>query len=116
MAGHLRVETVGETIRITGGTFSVRDELKAAGARWDPVSKAWTVGKDADISAVMAKKGAEMKALDDAYALYKARPKPVRGYTGRCCAAATSYILGDQGPLCFRCPTHGETRNSYTGD
>jgi hypothetical protein len=114
MAGHLRFETVGETLRITGGTFSVREELKAAGGRWDPVSKAWVVKKDADITAVVTKKEAEMKALDEA--ARAPRPKPVRGYTGPCCAQAKSFTLYEFGPLCFRCDKHGETHNSYTGD
>jgi hypothetical protein len=122
MAGHLRFETRGSTLCITGGTFTVREELKAAGGRWDPIHRAWTVSVDADIRAVIAKKEAELKAMDEAYAKgeaarrerYLSNPRIVKG---RCCAEAVGYYRGGEfGPLCYRCTKHGETINSYTGD
>jgi hypothetical protein len=122
MAGHLRFETRGTTLCITGGTFTVREELKAAGARWDPVARAWTVSGTADISAIIAKKEAELKAMDEAYERAAAARKErimsnPRIIKGRCCAKATAYYRdGEHGPLCYRCEKHGETTNSYTGD
>jgi hypothetical protein len=37
----LTVERVGDRSYVTGKTFAVKDELRAAGGRWDPDRKAW---------------------------------------------------------------------------
>jgi len=34
------------SVAITGNTFSVKDELKALGGRWNPEQKAWMVPDD----------------------------------------------------------------------
>jgi len=38
---------------LVGNTFGIKDQLKAAGARWDGACKAWTFGSWADLESAL---------------------------------------------------------------
>lgn len=53
----ISTETVGARVYVTGNTFAIKNELKAAGCHWDGDRKQWWIGKakQADIAAIVGK-------------------------------------------------------------
>lgn len=108
----------GERVLIKGDTFPLKEEIKAVGGTWDPKARTWSVPKDADLTAVLAKHEAEKERVAGLYKEHRAawRPSPFKN-RGPCCQAATPFTQYDvQGAICYRCKIHGDTINSYTGD
>ena len=133
MAALKTTELADGRIELSGGTFPLRDQIKARGGKWDPVRKVWTVpaGTSLEFSPPPEEKGA---AAGGAGAAPKPKPKPReewshaewqswisafkirnRGRVERCCRHAKD--VGDiYGPSEYSCERHGETRGSYRGD
>jgi hypothetical protein len=124
-------------IELSGPTFEVREEIKAAAvaaggkAMWDAGRKVWTVPAGTVVPVPKPKPreatgGAGGKASTSSksreawtreewqvwIAAFKSRN---RGRVERCCSAARD--VGDiYGPSCYSCERHGETHGSYRGD
>ena len=109
-------------IQLSGGTFGIKDQIRAHGGRWNPAERVWTLPAGTDTAfateAVPVETAAEIYArVSAAVAIYR----PARR-DGRCCSSATAFWpssatdpYAHYGPAHYRCPHHGETRSSYTG-
>lgn len=62
----IRLEEAGRRIYIHGYTYSIRDALRSAGAKWDPDARAWWVG---------ASKRKEIETLIDRMTAKEEEPK-----------------------------------------
>lgn len=62
----MRLETSGQRIYFRDASFAAKDELKRAGARWDPDSKAWWMGaaKRSAAEALVARLDSAARALE----------------------------------------------------
>jgi hypothetical protein len=119
-------------IEVSGNTFPLREEIKAAAvaaggkAMWDAGRKVWTVPAGTVVPvpapAAVVKKAAKPKPKPRSewsreewqmwIAVFKSKN---RGRVERCCDAARD--VGDiYGPSCYSCERHGETHGSYRGD
>ena len=131
MAALKTKELADGRIELSGGTFPLRDQIKARGGKWDPARKVWTVpaGTSLEFGPPPEEKGA---AAGGAGAAPKPKPRAEwtreewqawisafrirnRGRVERCCCHAKD--VGDiYGPSEYSCERHGETRGSYRGD
>ena len=115
-------------IQLSGGTYPLKDQIRALGGRWNPAERVWTLpaGTDTSFTAVpvTAPSGAPSKppalTREEALAIYSrvaaTLAPPVRR-DGRCCASAVAFWPADDlyGPARYRCPHHGERRSNYSG-
>lgn len=101
---------------LSGGTFPLKDQIKAASlaagtaAAWDPAAKTWTVAAGTDLGF--------LKPPAPPPAPRPLPPPPLRrDRLGRCCAAAV-FKLDDvcpQGPMVCVCAAHGTYKSTYAG-
>ncbi len=141
----IKLETLEDgRIRLSGGTFPIKDQIRARGGRWDPAARVWTLPAGTDLAFAGLDKIAEDRALCDRIAaewaakraeearkmeeliayyrasgLAKVAPSiPTR--RGPCCSKAETFWpstdpYAHYGPCHYRCATHGESRDTYTG-
>jgi hypothetical protein len=127
-------------IELSGGTYPLRETIRAHGGRWNPADRVWTLPAGTDMSfvppapaaaAVAAaapprtyvfpvciphkSKPREEWTLEEWHAYVRANYSKNRGYVGACCRHATPYEDHPYGPINYRCEKHGVTRNSYSG-
>lgn len=123
-------------IEISGGTFPLREAIKAAAAAaggkavWDGGRKVWTVPAGTVVPVPAAAPAAAAPPAKKAGTKPKPREEWTReewqtwslafkiknhGRVERCCSAA-EWVGDPYGPTCYSCTRHGETRGSYTGD
>jgi hypothetical protein len=133
MAALKTTELADGRIELSGGTFPLRDQIKARGGKWDPTRKIWTLpaGTSLEFEAPPEEKA---PAVGGAGAAPKPKPKPRaewtreewqawsraysirnRGRVERCCEHA-AWVGDPYGPMEYSCPRHGETKGSYRGD
>lgn len=114
----LNIVNDGETWKITGNTFEFKENIKSMGGKWSPLEKAWrlpiTTAVDSLYEAVKIKQEERVKAYDTW--LYANRFRSQRA--GPCCTKAVCQLNPDdvQGPMIYKCPTHGISSTGYTGD
>lgn len=153
-AAAVMVETLEDgRIQLSGGTYPLKDQIRAHGGRWNPAARVWTLPAGTDTAFV----GVAVAALDvrpkskaeadrelcdrfaAEYAARKAEEKrkfeelvasirasgvviaptvPTR--RGPCCKAAEAFWpdtgpYSHYGPCHYRCPHHGESRDTYSG-
>lgn len=114
-------------IELSGPTFDVREEIKAAAvaaggaAMWDGVRRVWIVPAGTVVPAVPAPapppkpKPREEWSREEWQAWSLAYRVRNRGRVEQCCSHAR--CVGDPyGPSVYACELHGETRGDYTGD
>lgn len=111
-------------IEISGGTFPLREAIKAAAvaaggkAVWDAARKVWTVPAGTVVPPAAKKSGPKPRAewTREEWQVWIAHFKSRNyGRVERCCSAARD--VGDwYGPMHYSCPRHGETKGSYSGD
>ena len=142
MAALKTKELADGRIELSGGTFPLRDQIKARGGKWDPARKVWTVPAGMSLefglphevgkALVGAAGGAGSAAPPPPPPPPKPKPREEwsreewqawigaykirnRGRVERCCCHAKD--VGDiYGPSEYSCERHGETRGSYRGD
>jgi hypothetical protein len=114
-------------IEISGGTFLLREEIKAAAvaaggkAVWDAGRRLWTVPAGTVIPDAAKKvtkptqKPREEWTRDEWQVWSHAFSVRNRGRVERCCSAA-EWVGDPYGPMCYSCVRHGETIGSYRGD
>jgi hypothetical protein len=108
---------------LSGRTFDYKEQIKAAGGKWDPALKTWTLEAAAEQQLMflvpplsVAPKPKPLPREEwtaDQWANYCLRR---RGNVGPCCRHATAKESRPYGPICYNCPRHGYTHNNYTGD
>jgi len=113
-------------IQLAGGTYPIKDQIRAHGGRWNPAERVWTLPAGTDTAfteavAVAAPSGALPKP-ETAAEIYRRVAAAVAPFKapcrdGRCCSAASAFWPTDDpyGPAHYRCPHHGETRATYSG-
>jgi hypothetical protein len=131
MAAHLgiAIKTLEDGKKeLSGKTFDHREQIKAAGGRWDPDRKVWTLPAEAKLDFLPAAQTAPLKAAPQTAPLRPLAREEwsrehwqnyclrQRGNCGPCCKHATAYESRPYGPICYRCPRHGETINNWCGD
>jgi hypothetical protein len=94
-------------IQLSGGTFSIKDQIRARGGRWDPTERVWILPAGTDTTFTVAV--APVAVLP-----------PPRRRDGRCCDAAVAFWPSDDpyahyGPASYRCAAHGVGRSTYSG-
>ena len=106
--------------QVSGRTFDLKEAIKTAKGVWDPATKTWTLPAGVSTDFLVPPPPPKPKAREDwtkeewtAYVLAYRR----RGNIDRCCKNAKTFTQYDeQGPICYDCPRHGKTYNSYCGD
>ncbi len=110
---------------LSGRTFDYKELIKAAGGKWDPATKTWTLEAVAEAGLMflvppppkplplVPKPRAREDWTAEEWTRYCLRK---RGNVGPCCRHATAHESRPYGPICYNCPRHGYTHNSYTGD
>jgi hypothetical protein len=109
-------------IRLSGGTFPIKDQIRARGGRWDPAARVWTLPAGTDTTFIPPPPLTRAEALE----IYYTRVAPAMAAfraprrDGRCCDAAEAYWpstdpYAHYGPCHYRCATHGESRSNYSG-
>jgi hypothetical protein len=114
-------------IQLAGGTYPIKDQIRAHGGRWNPAERVWTLPAGTDTAfiteavPVTAPSGALPKP-ETAAEIYRRVAAAVAPFKapcrdGRCCSAAAAFWPTDDpyGPARYRCPHHGETRSTYSG-
>ena len=109
-------------IQLAGGTYPIKDQIRARGGLWNPAERVWTLpaGTDTAFVAVMpAAAASKPKTAAEIYRRVAAAVAPFKApcRDGRCCSAAAAFWPADDyyGPAHYRCPHHGETRATYSG-
>ena len=109
-------------IELRGGTYPLREAIRAHGGRWNPEARVWTLPAGTDTSFVPVAVPVPVVAAAPAAAAAAARPLVFapRRRDGRCCDTAVAFWPADDpyshyGPAHYRCPHHGEMRSNYTG-
>jgi hypothetical protein len=120
-------------IQLAGGTYPIKDQIRARGGLWNPAERVWTLPAGTDTafvaaaSAATAPRMAVMPAAaaskpETAAEIYRRVAAAVAPFKapcrdGRCCSAAAAFWPADDyyGPAHYRCPHHGETRATYSG-
>jgi hypothetical protein len=121
----IKITTLADgRLELSGGTYDRRTEIRALGGRWNPATKTWTLPAGTDVTSLEKPLPPPPPPPPSTAAAAAAAVPPRirrtgawRGYSGPCCAAATSFSDADNpyGPIHYRCVHHGVTRNSYTG-
>ena len=103
-------------IELSGGTFPLRDQIKARGGKWDPARKVWImpIGTSLDFE-VSKPKTREEWTREEWQTWISAFKIRNRGRVEQCCSHAED-ISDMYGPREYKCEHHGETRGSYRGD
>jgi hypothetical protein len=97
-------------IQLSGPTFALRDQIKARGGRWLPLTergaRVWILPAGTDTTCFLPPPPVAAAPAP----LYRAR-------SGRCCAAATARMddADPYGPLWYVCTAHGSFKSSYSG-
>jgi hypothetical protein len=80
--------------RISGDTFSVKDEIKKRGGRWDPETKSWFVPIDFDDSIVPEKAGSitKRKAIHCGFCHQEGHRRDQCTYTCFSCGAVRDHM------------------------
>jgi len=111
----IKITNTDNGIQLSGATYDRRDAIKAAGGRWDPAARVWTLPTGTDTTFLSV----PLPCLP--------KPKvavvvPIFGWDGlsRCCDQSRGVPIsaGDvQGPWYWSCPCHGKGRvHTYMGD
>jgi hypothetical protein len=120
-------------IQLSGGTYPLREAIRAHGGRWNAEERVWTLPAGTDTSFIPT--GPPPAAPKPKVPKPKTAPAPVkpreewtleewrahvransrRGYIGPCCSHAVGFEEYWQGPIHYRCERHGITRSSYSG-
>lgn len=128
------VETLEDgRIQLSGGTYPLKDQIRAKRGLWNPAERVWTLPAGTDTAfiteavPVIAPSGARSKppalTREEALAIHSrvaAALAPLPRRDGRCCDSAVAFWPADDpyahyGPARYRCGHHGETRSSYSG-
>ena len=122
MAALKTKELADGRIELSGGTFPLRDQIKARGGKWDPARKVWTLPAGASVEFEMPPPPPPPKPKPRAewtraewqawISDFKIRN---RGRVEQCCCHA-KWVGDPYGPMEYSCERHGETRGSYRGD
>ena len=111
-------------VQLSGGTFDIRDQIRARGGRWDPAARVWILpaGTDTAFATVVVPPAPKPKPVPrEEWTLAEWRAYVAthtrRGYIGSCCSHATGFTDAGNpyGPTHYRCERHGVTRSSYSG-
>jgi hypothetical protein len=113
-------------IRLSGGTFPLKDQIRARGGKWDPAARVWTLPAGTDTTFITTVEPAPRMTRAEALEFYYTRVAPAMAAfrpprrDGRCCDAAVAFwpstdAYSHYGPCSYRCPHHGETRSTYSG-
>ena len=95
-------------IQLGGGTYPLREQIRALGGRWNPAERVWTLPAGTDTAFV------------DPKPVVSVVLPPPRRRDGRCCDAAVIFWPSDDpyahyGPASYRCADHGVCRSNYSG-
>lgn len=128
MAALKTKELADGRIELSGGTFPLRDQIKARGGKWDPARKVWVVPAGASLEFALppevkapavgragAAKPREEWTREEWQAWIGAYRIRTRGRVEQCCCHA-KWVGDPYGPTEYSCSRHGETRGSYRGD
>jgi hypothetical protein len=117
MAAHLgiAIKTLEDGKKeLSGKTFDHREQIKAAGGRWDPDRKVWTLPAEAKLDFLPTAPPPKAATLKPATPIYV--PRSRSKFRGPCCSSAVAYESRPYGPICYRCPHHGQIINDWCGD
>jgi hypothetical protein len=123
MAAHLgiAIKTLEDGRKeLSGRTFNYKDQIKAAGGRWDPDRKVWALSAEAKMDFLPPppppppKPKPREQWTREEYQNWLARSRSK--IRGPCCSEAVAFESRPYGPICYRCAKHGLTRNDYCGD
>lgn len=112
MAAHLgiAIKTLEDGRKeLSGRTFDYKDQIKAAGGRWDPDRKVWTIPAEAKMDFLPPPPPPPPPAV-------RYVPRSRSKIRGPCCSEAVAFESRPYGPICYRCAKHGLTHNDYCGD
>jgi hypothetical protein len=119
-------------IQLSGGTYLLKDQIRANRGRWNPAERVWTLPAGTDTAFITeampviapSRSPSKPPALtrEEALAIYSrvAAAVALPRRDGRCCDSSVSFWPADDphahyGPASYRCPHHGETRGNYSG-
>jgi len=110
-------------IQLAGGTYPIKDQIRAHGGLWNPAARVWTLPAGTDTAFVAEFVKPPALTRDELLAIHRRVVAAVAPFKAagrrddRCCSAAVAFWPADDhyGPAHYRCPHHGETRGTYSG-